>query len=92
MNDPSFMSRVITRDESWVYGYDPETKQQFSQWKSPGSPRPKKTRQRHRATKSMLIVFFYIQGIMHHEFVPDGQTVNVEFYCNVLRHLRKDVR
>jgi len=28
--DPSFMSRVITGDESWVYGYDPETKQVFA--------------------------------------------------------------
>jgi len=27
LDDPSFMSRVITGDESWVYGYDPETKQ-----------------------------------------------------------------
>jgi len=25
-NDPNFMSSVITGDESWVYGYDPETK------------------------------------------------------------------
>ncbi|GFV26862.1 putative transposase [Trichonephila clavipes] len=36
------MKLIITRDESWVYGYDPETKQQSSQWKTPGSPRPKK--------------------------------------------------
>jgi len=27
LDDPSFMSMVITGDESWVYGYDPETKQ-----------------------------------------------------------------
>ena len=53
LNDPSFMSRVITGDESWVYGYDSETKQQSSQWKSPGSPRPKKARQSHSAAKSM---------------------------------------
>jgi len=58
LDDPSFMSRVITGDESWVYGYDPETKQQSLQWKSPGSPRPKKARQCRTATKSMLIVFF----------------------------------
>ena len=31
MDDRSSMSRVITGDESWVYGYDPETKQQTSQ-------------------------------------------------------------
>jgi hypothetical protein len=34
-----FTSRTITGGESWVYGYDPETKWQSSQWKSPSSPR-----------------------------------------------------
>jgi len=92
MDDPSFMSRVIIGDESWVCGYDPETKQQSSQWKSPGSPRPKKARQSRSVTKSMLIVFFDIRGIVHHEFVPNGQTMNAEFYCNILRRLREDIR
>jgi hypothetical protein len=42
--DPTFISRIITGDESCIYsyGYDPETKQQSSQWKSPQSPRAKK--------------------------------------------------
>jgi hypothetical protein len=26
-------------DESWIFGYDPETKQQSSKWKNPDSPR-----------------------------------------------------
>jgi hypothetical protein len=30
-DDVTFMSRVITNDESWIYGYDPETKQESSQ-------------------------------------------------------------
>jgi histone-lysine N-methyltransferase SETMAR len=34
-DNPSFMSRIITGDKSWVCGYDPETKRQSSQWKSP---------------------------------------------------------
>src|SRR5699024_10712782 len=25
--DPNFLNKVITGDESWCYGYDPETKQ-----------------------------------------------------------------
>jgi histone-lysine N-methyltransferase SETMAR len=33
--DTTFISRIITGDESWIYSYDPETKQQSSQWKSP---------------------------------------------------------
>ena len=31
-DDPNFIPNIITGDETWVYGYDPETKQQSSQW------------------------------------------------------------
>ena len=30
-NEPDFLKKIITGDESWVYGYDPETKAQSSQ-------------------------------------------------------------
>ncbi|PNF20516.1 hypothetical protein B7P43_G06298 [Cryptotermes secundus] len=82
--DPNFLSKVVTGDESWVYGYNPESKQQSSQWKSPSSPRPKKARQVKSNIKSMLICFFDIDGIVHKEFVPPGQAVNKEVYHNVL--------
>jgi len=39
--DVQFLKNTVTGDEFWVYGYDPETKQQSSQWKDPTSPRPK---------------------------------------------------
>jgi len=42
--------------------------------------------------KVMLLVFFDWQGIIHHEFVPHGQTVNKEFYVAVLKRLREAVR
>jgi len=29
-DDPNFISNIITGDETWVYGYNPETKQQSS--------------------------------------------------------------
>ena len=44
INDPTLLLNAITGDESIVYAYDPEKKLQSSQWKSPGSPRPKKAR------------------------------------------------
>lgn len=37
-NDPNFLKNVITGDETWVYGHDPETKVQSSQWKHSSSP------------------------------------------------------
>ena len=78
-DDPNFISNIITGDETWVYGDDPEIKKQSSQWKSSNSPWPKKARQVHSNVKSMLIFFFDIQGIVHKEFVPPGQTVNGKF-------------
>jgi len=78
-HDPNFLSRVITGDESWLYNYDPETKRQSSQWKTPSSPQPKKARQVRSNIKSMLIIFFDIRRFVHKEFVPPGQTVNGNF-------------
>ena len=70
-------STLLLNDESIVYGYDPETKLQTSQWKSPGSPRPIKARMQKSELKMMLICFFDQVGIVHREFVPRGMTVKL---------------
>ncbi|KAL4090770.1 hypothetical protein QTP88_025547 [Uroleucon formosanum] len=38
-NDPFFLERVITGDESWIFEYDPETKRQSQEWHTSASPR-----------------------------------------------------
>src|SRR5215469_13381512 len=40
----------------------------------------------------MLLAFFDSEGIIHHEYAPDRQTINKEFYLEVLRRLRESVR
>jgi hypothetical protein len=40
----------------------------------------KKARQVRSKLKSMLIIFLDIQGIVHKEFVPEGQTVHSACY------------
>lgn len=90
--DSGFMDTIITGDESWVYGYDPETKAQSSQWLHSTSPRPKKVRQVRSKVKVMLTVFFDSQGVVHHEYAPPNQTITKEYYLEVLRHLRDAVR
>ena len=40
----------------------------------------------------MLICFFDQEGIVHREFFPPAMTVNADFYCDVLRKLRENVR
>jgi len=43
--DPhDFLLQLVTVDETWIYHYDPETKQQSMEWQHSGSPRPQKFR------------------------------------------------
>jgi len=37
--------------------------------------------------KTLLIYFFDANGIVHLEFIPNGQTVNQAFYLQVLKRL-----
>jgi len=86
-NVSNCVSSVITGDKCWVYGYDPETKQLSFQWNTALSPQPRKARQVKSNVKTMLIVFFDIDRLVHHEYVPRGQMVNKEFYKTILQCL-----
>lgn len=91
-NDPTFMERIITGDETWVYEFDMQTSQQSSQWNFPNEPKPKRPRQSRSKIKVMLTVFFDCRGVVHSEFLPEGQTVNKEYYLEVMRRLREKIR
>ena len=57
-----------------------------------GSVDLKECRQVRSKTKVMLLAFFDSEGIIHHKYIPDGQTINKEFYLEVLRRLCESVR
>ena len=57
--DPQFFERFITGDETWVYYYDPETKQSM-ELRHPGSPTPKKSRGEKSSQKVLRTVFWGI--------------------------------
>ena len=42
-------------------------------------------------SQKMLLTFFDIRGIVHYEFVPNGQTVNQVYYLEVLERLHEKV-
>ena len=73
-NELDFLRKVMAGDEPWVCGLcDPGRKAPWSQWKSPGSPGPKKVRQGRSKGKTMLTVFFGWEGVVHHESArPSG--------------------
>ena len=80
----NILGRVITGDEMWIYQYDPETKRQIAQWKTPNYPRPKEFRRSKSRVKIMLLHFFDIRGIAHYEFVPTAHTINLVYYLELL--------
>jgi hypothetical protein len=55
-------------------------------------PYPKKSRQVRSNVKVTLTVFFDCEDIIHHEFLPRGQTVNKEYYLKVMQRLREAMR
>ena len=88
-SDPAVFDALATCDESWIYCYDPDTKRQSSQWKHAGSPRPKTARQSKYTHKLLMIPFFDSTGRIYMHWVPTGQTVNKEYYVEVLKEFSK---
>jgi len=62
-HDPNdFLSRWVIMDETWLYHYDPETKQQSTEGQHSGSPRPKKFRVQKSAGKVLASIFWEQDG------------------------------
>jgi len=67
-------------DETWLYHYDPETKQQSLEWRPRGLSRPKLFQVQKAAGKVLASIFCDQDGILLIDYVPKGQTINAENY------------
>jgi len=76
-------------DETWLYHYDPVTKQQSMEWRHRGSPRPKKFRVQKSAGKFLASIFWDQDGILLIDYLPKGQTIKAEYYLSLLVQLKK---
>ncbi len=89
---PTLLDRIITGDESWMFGYDPLTKRQSSQWLESGERRPQKVIRERTVFKTMLVIFWDSQGIVMRRFFPQGHGINAAHYLTVMRDLRMCIR
>ena len=87
-----FLSRLVTMDETWLYRYDPETKQQSMEWRHSGSPRPKKFRVQKSAGKVLALTFCGQDGILLIDYLPKDQTINAKYYSYLLVQLKDNLK
>ena len=87
--DPNdFLSRFVTMDESWLYHYESETKQQSMEWRHSGSLRPKMFRVQKSIGKVLASIFWDEDGILLIDYLPKGQTINAEYLSSLLVQLK----
>jgi len=75
-------------DETWLYRYDSETKQQSMEWWHKGSPRPKKFRAQKSAGKLLASISWNQGDILLTDYLPKGQTINAEYYSSLMVQLK----
>ncbi|KAJ4426888.1 hypothetical protein ANN_26687 [Periplaneta americana] len=87
-----FLDRIVTGDETWISHFTPETKQQSMHWRHSGSPVRTKFKETLSVRKVMCTVYWDRKGILLIDFLPRGETVNADRYCETLQKLRRAIQ
>lgn len=85
----SFLHRVITGDEKWIYFSNPKRKRSYV---NPGQPAQSTPRPNRFGQKVMLCVFWDQAGIIYYELLQPGETVNSDRYREQLIELNRKVK
>ena len=57
------------------------------EWRHSVSPRPEKFRVHKSGGKFLTSIFWYLDGLLLIDYLPNGQTVNAEYYLSLLLQL-----
>ena len=73
---------IVTGDATWVYQYDPETKQQSAVWVFPDENPPVKFNINKSASKQMIACFFASFGHVATIPLENRKTITADWYVN----------
>ena len=73
----SFLHRIVTGDEKWIYFENPKRKRSRV---APGEPPTSTTRPNRYERRTMLCVWWDQKGEIYYELLKPGETVNTERY------------
>ena len=75
--------KIVTGDETWIYAYEPETKQQSTVWVFQDESNPTKVVRARSTSKQMVACFFGITGHVTTVPLEQRRTVNSEWYTSI---------
>ena len=73
----SFLHRIVTGDEKWIYFENPKRKRS---WVFPGEPSTSTARPNRYEWKTMFCVWWDQKGMIYYELLKPGEIVNTERY------------
>ena len=88
-----FIENIVTQDETPVSLYVPDSKRDSAEWcfKEESAPRKLRSGTSHRRA-AMLTVFWQSAGIIKIDFADKTTRINSEYYCQLLREVRRKRR
>ena len=83
--DQRRLNEIVTGDETWIYFFEPETRQRNKVWIGGDGQRPQIARRNRYVRRVMYALFFDAKGPVAQVAVPEGTSVTGQFYAgNVL--------
>ena len=84
-----FLSHIITGDEKWCLYVNLKVRKE---WVSPNKQATPRAKQGLHPKKTLLCVWWNVQGVIHSELLPKNQTITAELYCQQMRRLEMKIR
>ena len=72
-NEPNFLRRYVTMDETWIHHYTPESKRLSAEWTAVGEKRPKRPKLQMWAGKVMASVLSDAHGVLFIDYLEKGK-------------------
>ncbi|XP_014488094.1 PREDICTED: histone-lysine N-methyltransferase SETMAR-like [Dinoponera quadriceps] len=86
-----FLRRYITVDETWIYHYTSESKQQSAQWVPKSGNAPKRPKTQRSAGKFLITVFWDAHGIILIDYLEKRRTITGEYYASLFDRLNDEI-
>ncbi|XP_011063839.1 PREDICTED: uncharacterized protein LOC105151695 isoform X2 [Acromyrmex echinatior] len=88
---------IVTGDETWIYSYEPKSKQQSTDWVLQNELKPTKVVRSRSVAKQMIACFFSYTGHVTTVALEDRRIVNTDWYTTiclpeVINELRRKIK